>query len=270
MNPSSYVTSARGYFTKTRKYIAAQKVRSTIIAIIVIVAVYWIWGATHTASAQTRYILTTVSTGTIVSTVSESGQVSPSNEVTINPQATGQVTQVLVKDGQQVSKGQPIAYLNAADEYDTVNSAKARLQSAELSLQKLQEPATALQLTQDQDSVTKAQQALVTDQNNLQNMYGTSYSDIVSTFLDLPSIQSQLQDIDIGSEAGHSGQWNIDYYENAVENWADLQAITERTTTYNTYATANTSYTQTNADFQLISPSSSTSTIVSMLDETYT
>jgi len=204
MNPSSYLVSARAYAAyadRAKKYIVAHKIRSTIIAIIVVVALYWIWGATHTASAQTRYVLTTVKTGTIVSTVSESGQVSPSNEVTINPQATGQVTEVLVKDGQQVAKGQALAYLNATDEYNAVTSAKANLQSAELNLQKLQEPATALQLTQDQDTVSKAQASLQTDQTNLNNDYSTAYSDIVATFLDLPTIQTQLQDVETGTEA---------------------------------------------------------------------
>lgn len=270
MDSSSYTASGRKYFSRTRSYISAHKVRSAIIALIVIVLLYWIWGITHPAVTQTHYVLTTVQTGTIVSTVSESGQVSPSNQVTINPQASGQVTQVLVKNGQQVSTGQPIAYLDATDEYNAVESAKASLESSQLSLQKLEEPATALQLTQDQDAVTKAQASLQTDQTNLANDYTTAYSDIVSSFLDLPTIQTQLQDVETGTEASRGAQWNIDFYENATENWDDIDAISGRSTTYSAYTAALAAYTKAYADFQMTSPSSSTSTIQAMLNETYT
>jgi multidrug efflux pump subunit AcrA (membrane-fusion protein) len=269
MSPSSLGTSGRTYFAKTKTYVVAHKIRSAIIAVILIGGGYWLWGVTHPTVTQTRYVLTTVSTGTIVSSVSESGQVSPSNQVTINPQASGQVTEVLVKNGQEVSTGEPIAYLNATDEYNAVESAKASLESSQLNLQKLQEPATALQLTQDQDSVTKAQANLTTDENNLANDYTSSYSDIVSTYLDLPSIQTQLQDIVTGTEASRGAQWNIDFYENATENWDDLDAISGRTNTYNAYIAANAAYTKAYADFQTISPSSSTSTINATLNETY-
>ncbi len=266
---SSYLASARGYYDRARKYVAAHKARSAIITIIIVAGLYWFWGVTHPTVTQTHYVLTTVQTGTIVSTVSESGQVSPSNQVTINPQTSGQVTQVLVKDGEQVSQGQALAYLNATDEYNAVESAKASLQSAQLGLQKLQEPATALQLTQDQDSVSKTQSSLATDQTNLQNIYSSAYSDVVATFLDLPTIQTQLQDIETGTEASKGAQWNIDYYENAVENWDDTDAIAGRTGTFSAYTANVATYDKAYADFQLITPSSSTSTIGAMLNETY-
>ena len=270
MSPSSLTTSGRSSITKTKNYVTTHKIRSAIIAIIVIAVFYWLWGVTHPVIAQTRYVLTTVQTGTVVSTVSESGQVSPSDQVTINPQASGQVTQVLVKNGQQVSTGEPLAYLNATDEYNAVENAKASLESAQLSFQKLQEPATALQLTEDQNAVAKSKASLTTDQTDLQNDYTTAYNDVVSAFLDLPSIQTQLQDIDIGTEASKGAQWNIDYYETATENWDDLDAIAGRNAAYAAYTAATTAYTKSYADFQTMSPSSSTSTINSMLNETYT
>ena len=173
MNPSSVLVSARGRFDATKKYVLAHKVRSIIIAAVVIIVGYWLWGVTHPATTQTSYVLTTVKTGTIISTVSGSGQVSPSNQVTINPQASGQISRVLVRDGQHVTAGQPIAYISAIGQYNSVQSAKASLQSAQLALQKLQQPATALSITQDQDNIAKAQASLATDQTNLQNAYST-------------------------------------------------------------------------------------------------
>lgn len=264
-----YLDAAHKRFEQVRKYAMAHKVRSAIIAIIVIAVLYWFYGVTHPAVAQTSYVLTTVKTGTIISTVSGSGQVSPSNQVTINPQASGQISEVLVKDGQHVAKGQALAYINATDEYNAVQSAKANLESAQLSLQKLQEPATALQLAQDQNSISKAQASLVTDQSNLTNDFATAYSDIVSTFLDFPTIQSHLQDIETGTEASKGSQWNLDYYENATISWDNVDSLAQRKSTYEAYTAAVTSYNKAYADYQLMTPGSATSTITTMASETY-
>ena len=269
MNPSSFLASSRSRVEPIRKYIVAHKIRSAIIAIIVIVALYWLYGVTHPATTQTTYALTTVKTGTIISTISGSGQVSPSNEVTINPQASGQISAVLVKDGQHVVTGQPLAYINATNEYNAVQSAKASLQSAQLALQKLQEAPTNLTLAQDQDSIAKAQANLVTDQTNLQTAYSNTYSDIVSTFLDLPAIQTRLQDVVPGTEAAKGAHWNIDYYENATINWDNLDSLTQRSSTYAAYTTALASYNKTYADYQKLSPAASTSTIESFVNESY-
>ena len=258
-----------GFFDKTRRYVMAHKIRNVIILIVVLAIGYWLYGITHPAKTVTRYVLANVQTGTVISTVSGSGQISPSDQVIINPKASGQITRVLIKDGQKVTTGQPLAYINATDQYNAVNNAKANLQSAQISLQKLQEPATTLQLTQDQNAVAKAKASLITDQTNLENGYSTDYSDIVSTFLDLPSIQTQLQDVVIGTEASRGSQWNIDYYQNAIDNWDNADALAGRANTYSTFVAAQTAYNKTYADFQLTSQSSSASTIESMLQETY-
>ena len=258
------------FFTQTRNYIVAHKVLSAVIALVVVGGGYYTYKKIDPVQVQTTYALTIVQTGTIISTVSASGQVSPSDEVTVNPKASGQVTRVLVKDGQSVSAGQALAYIDATDEYNSVQSAKASLESAELSLQKLQEPATALQTTQAQDAVTKAQQNQITDVSNLANEYTSAYNDIVATFLDLPTIQTQLQDVVTGTEAGHGSQWNIDYYENAAINWDNADALAGRSETYGDYQTALSAYTSAYADYQETTSTSATSTVLSLLSETYT
>src|ERR1700722_10743842 len=161
------VSSIRRYAASTWRWIKTHKKTVAAIVIVLLIGGYW-YHKTHQPAVPTRYVLGSVAQGTIVQTVSGSGQVSPLNQVTINPQASGQISEVLVKDGQEVSAGQALAYINATDEYNSVQSAKASLQSAQLSLQKLQEPATQLELTQDQDAITKAQQDQQNDQSDLQ------------------------------------------------------------------------------------------------------
>jgi HlyD family secretion protein len=259
----------RSFAVNIKNYAFAHKVISAIAVLVVVGGGYWMYAKAAGSSQPIKYVLGTVQTGTIVSTVSGSGQVSPSDEVTINPKASGTIAQVLVKDGAQVKSGQALAYLDATDEYNSVQSAKASLQSAQLNLQKLQEPATALQLTQDQDSVAKAQESEQNAQNDLQNTYTTSYSDIVASFLDLPTIQTQLQDIDTGTEASKGSQWNIDYYESVTENWDSLDASSYRNAAYAAYNAAAGAYTKAYADYQQTTQSSSTSTTQAILDETY-
>lgn len=262
----SKLSSAWNY---VKGFASAHKMWSTLIVVVVVGGGYLIYGKVNAASTPTQYVLTTVQTGTIVQTVSGSGQVTPSNEITINPQASGQITRVLVKDGQAVSAGQPLAYIDSTDEYNSVQSAKASLQSSQLNLQKLQEPPTQLSLTQDQDNIAKAQESLQTDQTNLQNAYGTAYSDIVATFLDLPTIETQLQDVDTGTEASHGSQWNIDFYQGVLENWDASQAVSYRNTAFSDYTTAQTAYNAAYPDFQSTTAQSSASTTVALLKETY-
>ena len=263
------MSKLKSWWSSIKKFAIAHKVWSVVIAVVLVWGGWWIYGKVHGSSTPTTYALTSVQSGTIVQTVSGSGQVTPSNEITINPQASGQITQVLVKDGAQVRAGQALAYINSTNEYNSVQSAKASLQSAQLNLQKLQEPPTQLQLTQDQDNILKAQQSEQNDQTNLANEYATSYSDIVATFLDLPTIQTQLQDVVTGTEASRGAQWNIDYYQSATENWDSPDAVSLRTNTFNDYQAALSSYDQTYADFQKTTSTASTSTIASVLSETY-
>ena len=214
----------RSFLSKASLYVAKHKIRSAIIALVVIFVGNWAWGVTHPTVVQAKYVLATVQTGTIISTVSGSGQVSPSNQITINPKATGQISRVFIKNGAQVKTGEVLGYISAADQYNALQSAQSSLKSAQIALQKIQQPATALQLTQDQNAVAKANASIITDQTNLSTVYGTSYSDVISTFLDVPNVQSQLQDVVIGTGASKGSLWNVDYYQSALQNWDNLGA----------------------------------------------
>lgn len=95
-----------------------------------------------------QYQTVKVERGTIVSTVSASGQVLVSNLMEIKTQASGQISKVYVEDGDKVSKGQKIAettldqqgqqknaaawanYLSAKNSVDSANATAYTLRSA--------------------------------------------------------------------------------------------------------------------------------------------
>src|SRR5260221_12759835 len=95
--------------------------------------------ATQTQTAQ-------VTKGTIVSSVSASGSILTSNVLPITSSAAGVVSQVLVKDGDHVTKGQKIAKIeldpagaqNNASDYASYLSAKNNLDSAKTNQYSLQ------------------------------------------------------------------------------------------------------------------------------------
>jgi RND family efflux transporter MFP subunit len=248
------------WFNAVKKYAFAHKIISAIVLVVVLGGAWYIYGATTSTSGQTRYVLGVVASSTIISTVSESGQVSASDTLTITPQVSGQVISVNVTPGEEVHAGQQIAEIDPTNALQAVQSAKENLQSAQLALQKLQEPATTLTLTQQQNNITQSQQSLTT-------LYQSSYSDVINTFVDLPAIISGLQDVDLGNEAAGASQWNIDYYSSQASKY-NSQASTYRNTAYNDYLAARASYDQTFADYQALPSVPDQTTITNILQET--
>ena len=243
-----------------KKYALAHKILSGIALVVVLGGGWIVYGNATSTAGETRYVLGTVTSNTIVSSVSESGQVTANNQLNITPQVSGQIVSVNVKPGQAVRAGQMIAEIDPTQALQAVQSAKENLQSAELSLQQLQEPATTLTLTQQQSNITEAEQ-------NLTTLYQSSYSDVINTFVDLPAIISGLQDVDFGAEAGGASQWNIDYYESQVSKYS-TESTAYRDTAYNDYETARASYDQTFADYQTLPSVPDQATITKILQET--
>ncbi|CAN5753967.1 hypothetical protein BH11PAT2_BH11PAT2_01930 [soil metagenome] len=104
----------------------AHKFLATIIAVVVIGGGYY--GFTHAtaANAETHYVLGTATTGTVITSVSGTGQVSASNQVALTSKTSGQIISVPVVAGQAVKAGQLIAEVDPT-------TAAYELQSARIS-----------------------------------------------------------------------------------------------------------------------------------------
>ncbi len=250
------------YIASTQAFLLRHKIWSTVGAVVIIICAWWLYGSLTSTTGQTRYVLGTVSQSTIISTVSGSGQIASSDELTMTPQVSGQVIYVGVTPGEKVSAGTLIAEIDPTEAEKTVRNAQASVASAKLSLAKLQEPATALTLSQAQNQLTQAQTALTTD-------YQTSMNDITNSFLDLPSIMTGLQNVDFGTDAsGSNSQWNIDYYGTAASIY-NPSGSDYRDAAYTAYEAARTSYDQTFLDYKSLPASPDATTTEKMLTETY-
>jgi multidrug efflux pump subunit AcrA (membrane-fusion protein) len=135
---------------------------------------YYAYGTITSTDGETLYTLGTVSKKTIVESVSASGQVSASNELSVTADVSGDLTSVAVKAGQKVGAGAVLARVDSSDAYRTLRDAQANLETAKLSLQKVQAPASGLTLTQAQNALAAAEDAKRTADENLAKAYFNS------------------------------------------------------------------------------------------------
>ena len=92
-------------------------------------------------TATPRYKTEAVEFGTLVVTVSATGNLQPTNQVEVGSELSGIVNQVFIDDNDQVKKGQELARLDTSKLLDAVAKSRANLVAAEA--QVLQTQATA-------------------------------------------------------------------------------------------------------------------------------
>ena len=262
---------SRAFLAKATSYASTHKFVSSIVVIAVALIGYWGYGKLTSTAGQTLYVLGTVQTNTVISTVSGSGQVLPSNQVDIKAKVSADVISVLVKEGQSVKAGQAIAYLDPTKARQAVQSAQTALDSARLALEKLQQPADTLTLLQAQDALIKAQQSKQDAENSLAKDYNDGFTQTSSLFLDLSNVLTGLNSVLFSYDRtlGGVNQQNIDYYTNSIAKF-DERATAYHDDAQTKYADAKTAYDKTFTDYQATDRTSATSTIENLMQESYT
>lgn len=167
------------------------------------------------ATIETKYVLAAVEKGTIVASITGSGQISALQQVDVKPKVSGSITYVGVKAGQQVYAGQALAYLDSQDAQRSVRDAQISLESAQISLEKMRR-------SQETGGET------MTD--NLAQSYKDGYSKVSDAFLDLPNLVELARSVlyDNNVEAGGCG--NVCEYGNlAYQDFREeFKSITSR------------------------------------------
>lgn len=180
--------------------------RHKIIAGLLLVVILWvgysIYKKATSTSGETRYVLTAVEKGTLVISVTGSGQVSVLNQVDVKPKASGDVIILPVAQGQYVGAGQLIAQLDTKDAEKAVRDAQVSLESSQLSFEKLK------QSSADIDSILEG-----------------AFADISNAFLDFPTIVSNAEDIILSDGINPRKQDNGSYYEDFVGQMHDAEYL---------------------------------------------
>lgn len=143
--------------------IKKHKITFIILCLAALAVVYLILQKAPDNSNGVSYETTKVTKGNIETVVSATGQVGDTNEISITSEASGEITAVYIKKGDEVTAGQKIAQIDTSDLENEIYQAQLAVETAELNLDKLKEPA-------DEYDITKAENELKTAQNDLKEL----------------------------------------------------------------------------------------------------
>jgi len=255
-------------FQKILNYLVKHKIIIGLIIVILAVGGYFIIKSLTGKTAETKYVIAAVEKGTLITSVSGTGQISVTNQVDVKSKASGDLYNVPIVVGQEVKTGAILAQINAKDALKTVRDAKANLDSAKLSLEKLQEPADQLSITQAQNALAQAQESKQKAEDDLQKAYDDGFNTVSNVFLQLPNIITGMEGILFGSELGGNSQWNLDYYANAVP-FDEAKIFEYKELTLKSTQAARAEFDKNFSDYKSTSRLSEKNVIESMIEETY-
>ena len=240
------------------KKILRRKVLSAFIAFSLITGGYFGYKYLFGADNAVRYITAQVQKDTLIVSISGSGQVSASNQVDLKPKASGEVVYIGASNGQAVPAGTLIVQLDSRDAEKSVRDSEINLASAKLNLEKIKGG-------QGDDYTLRSTKEKARD--DLKKAYDDGFTAVANAFLDIPSIMSGLNDLLFGTDFG-GGQWNIDYYTNAVKDY-DAMTLVLKANTYNSYQIARAQFDKSFSDYKSVSRFSDATTTETIINQTY-
>lgn len=244
-----------------------RKILSALIIFVMVLVGYFGYEKLRGNGESTRYVTSAAMKGTLISSVSGSGQVSSLNQIDIKSKNSGTIVYLGAQKGQSVKAGALIAQIDLIDAQKSVRDAQANLEAAKISLAKLQQPANELSILQAQSALEQAKENKVNIEEDLVKSYADGLTKVANAFLDLPNVMSGLNDILLGNTFV-ANQWNIDYYANAVLPYGDL-VIQYRQSAYNDYQAGRTAYNQAFADYKITTRFADNGTIEKLIIETH-
>ena len=243
-------------FRPARNFVAAHKVLAAAGVLVACGLAFAGWRAMQPGSGAGQYVLAKVTKGTVVTSVTGSGQVSATTQMDVKAQASGDITDIFVQNGQSVSAGTVLARIDSTDAQKSVRDAQVSLQNEQLSLAKLLGP-SGLPIPRNKQNAIEALDAAYTD----------SFNTVANSFLDFPSIMTGMQQILLGNDLSQS-QWNIDWYESAVRGY-DMAVQQYRDDAYQKYDLARTQYATTFTEYKATGRDASSSTLETLLNDSY-
>lgn len=234
-------------------------------------------------SADIKYITAKPTTGTLTVSVSGNGQVLASNSVSVKSKVSGEITSLNVKKGDSVKNMALIARINDTSAQTKVKNAKDDLETAQLNLTKLMQPAKNSDIKKSENQITKAKNNLSkleftykTDYQNtskdiidlkqdLPTEYENAFNTVANIFIDLPSTLADMEDVINGNDFS-SNQSNLSYYTNFLGDKSNI--ISQRDRVKSSYSAARDEYNKALAFYQKTSRSD-TDKIEELTKETY-
>lgn len=152
-------------------WVGAHKVAAAIALLAIAGGGYYGYSKYTKGTASAQYVTAVAEKGTLVVSVSGSGQVSALNQIDVKPEASGRIIAIPVLNGQRVAAGQILGRLDTEDAGKAIRDAAVNVESAKLQLTILKESGA-----------------------NVDTLVSNTYNELSNTFLDLPTVMTGLND----------------------------------------------------------------------------
>jgi HlyD family secretion protein len=171
-------------YTRLIIWAKTHRVVAIVAGVFLIIILFFGYKTLFGGSSATSYVVGTVTKGDLVLTVNGTGQVEAENQVDLKPQGTTQsastITAVDVKQGDSVYTNQLIAVVGNASALTQLTQAKANVESAQASYDKVVNGSTAQSVAVSQSSVSSSQTSLTNAKQSLLTKISSAYNDALS------------------------------------------------------------------------------------------
>ncbi len=135
-----------GKIVKLLKWVFGNKIRVIVFIILLLIIGFFVYKNITSRTVNTQYQTVQATKGSLINSVTASGNITSANNVTVTIQASGVVKEVFVKNGDKVTQGQTLATLTLdqasqqkqASAYASYLSSKNSLDSANAKINSLQ------------------------------------------------------------------------------------------------------------------------------------
>jgi len=249
------------------KIMRAHKIITGIVAIVVVGGGYYWYSAASVAPTVTKYVVQDAADGTVVSSVSGTGQVQAGSTINVTAKVSETVTSIPATVGEHVSAGQVLVRLDPTNEQRALAQAQLALEQAQLSAQQADQVATTT-LLQQQDAVTTGEQSVINASTTLAQDYVSGFNSLGGTFVNLQTIMTGLQNFMKGRDVS-SNQNDPDAFLALMPSYLQPGLTPYETALTQQYAVALAAYQQNLIDYHALNASSSPASLTALFTETY-
>lgn len=191
---------------KIFKAIREHKIISAVIVVSIIGGGYIGLNKIFSKENITRYATTKVEKGTLVVSVSGTGQVKVKEQVDIKSKVAGEIKEFYLVKDQEVKAGALLAQLDTKDAKQAITDAEIALESVKLKLEDLLTPPDAQDLLQAENALAQAERDFEKTKTNYESItaeaektltdaYKDGYSNVSTIFFKLADYMKDLKDV---------------------------------------------------------------------------
>jgi HlyD family secretion protein len=241
-----FLARVGSFFSGLFRYAQRHKVQAGVAVLALLAVGWWGYGTYAKSVTTTQYVLAATHIAPIQQTVTGSGQVASEHQLNLSPKASGTLTGVYVKAGQQVAAGMLIATVDNTDAEKSLRDAQTSLESARISYLQSQ--------SSNQNTTEKARAGVFATS-------ATVYSDINTT---LSGIDTIMQGNEV---SGSYAIKNVYAYSKLFNDAPEMVRLRDQLIADDT--SAKSAYQSAYADYNAMSRTADPSSAAHLAGETY-